>query len=149
MIIDNWLMNFAENQRNKPTTISAMKSFSYLQALQALVMGVAFIGPSKPFASVMNADRALWYALTYKNLEVWDIVFLLGAIFLLISTARLQRLKVAHAVMTLIWFVFGAIWVYAGIITDQSYLFGLGLLSVFIGAQHAVFIRALETEGVE
>lgn len=148
MIIDRWLADFAERQRNIHEAVYLFRAMNYLLALQALLMGLAFIGPSRAFINVKDHDSVLWYALSYGSVELWDIAFPVGSLFLIFATINMRRVGLAHRIMAAMWIAFGAIWVYSGMTTDMNYLFGLGILAVFIGFQHAIFVQVWESEGI-
>ena len=143
------IIEYAKMKEIDVESLSALKSMNYLMALQAAVIGFFFLGPANFFLRPTSPPDDLWLTLTYFGVELWDILFPLGAIILVVCTAILRRVSMAHGFLALVWGVLGVVWSIGGVINSPSHYFGVGIISIFISALHISIIRLWRAEGVD
>lgn len=129
-------------------SVSALKSINYLMALQAAVIGFFFLGPNDFFLRPTSPPDEPWLTLTYFGVELWDVLFPLGAIILVVCTAILRRITIAHGFMALVWGMLGVAWSIGGVVNSPSHYFGVGIIGIFVSALHISIIRLWRAEGV-
>lgn len=142
------IIEYAKMKEIDVESLSALKSMNYLMALQAAVLGINFLGPTNIFLRPISPPDDWWLTFTYLGVELWDILFPLGAITLVVCTAILRNVSVAHGFMALIWGALGVVWSVGGVINSPTHYFGVGLISIFISALHISMIRLWRAEGV-
>ena len=142
------IIEYAKMKEIDVESLSALKSMNYLLALQAAVIGFFFLGPANFFLRPTSPPDDLWLTLTYFGVELWDLLFPLGAIILVVCTAILRRMTMAHGLMALVWGMLGVVWSIGGVINSPSHYFGVGIVSIFISALHISIIRLWRAEGV-
>ena len=142
------IIEYAKMKEIDVESVSALKSMNYLMALQAAVIGLFFLGPADFFLRPTSPPDDLWLTLTYFGVEVWDILFPLGAIILVVCTAILRRVSMAHGFLALVWGVLGVVWSIGGVMNSPTHYFGVGIISIFISALHISIIRLWRAEGV-
>ena len=142
------IIEYAKMKEVDVESLSALKSVNYIMALQAAIIGLFFLGPSNFFLRPTSPPDDSWLTFTYFGVELWDILFPLGAITLAVCTAILRRISMAHGFMALVWGMLGVIWSIGGLMNSPSHYFGVGLVSIFISALHISIIRLWRAEGV-
>ena len=142
------IIEYAKMKEIDVESLSALKSINYLMALQAAVIGLFFLGPADFFLRPTSPPDDSWITFTYLGVELWDILFPLGAIVLAVCTAVLKRISMAHGFMALVWGMLGGVWSIGGLMNSPSHYFGVGIVSIFISALHISIIRLWRAEGV-
>ena len=142
------IIEYAKMKEIDVESLSALKSMNYLMALQAAVIGFFFLGPGGFFLRPTSPPDDWWLTLTYLGVELWDLLFPLGAIILVVCTAILRRMTMAHGLMALVWGLLGVVWSIGGVMNSPTYYFGVGIISIFISALHISIIRLWRAEGV-
>lgn len=142
------IIEYAKIKEIDVESLSALKSMNYLMALQSAVIGLFFLGPNDFFLRPTSPPDDSWLTFTYLGVELWDILFPLGATILAACTAILRRITMAHGFMALVWGTLGAVWSIGGVINSPSHYFGVGIVSIFLSALHISMIRLWRAEGV-
>ncbi len=146
--VNNWIKDYAEKQTFQPANITALKSLNYLMAIIAAVVGALLMGSGNLFLQPSSPPDAQWLAPGVLGFGLWEIVFIIGAILLLVCTALLKGVAAAHVVLAVMWLTFGSLWTIGGVINSPSYLFGVGILGIFMGLQHIALVGVWRAEGV-
>lgn len=142
------IIEYAKMKEIDVESVSALKSINYLMSLQAAVIGLFFLGPADFFLRPTSPPDDSWLTFTYFGVELWDVLFPLGAIVLAVCTAVLKRISMAHGFMALVWGMLGGVWSIGGLMNSPSHYFGVGIVSIFISALHISIIRLWRAEGV-
>ena len=142
------IIEYAKMREIDVESLSALKSMNYIMALQAAAIGLVFLGPNDFFLRPTSPPDDSWITLTYLGVELWDVLFPLGAIILVVCTAILRRVSMAHGLLALIWGTLGVVWSIGGVINSPTHYFGVGIISIFISALHISIIRLWRAEGV-
>lgn len=146
--IIRWAREYAEKQNFQPANITALKAMNYLLAVQTAVVGLLLIGPADLFLQPSSPPDSAWLAPTLLGFDLWEILFFIGSFWLIATTAILKGVTFSHAFLGLVWLTFGVLWTVGGIIYSPSYLFGVGVLGVFIALQHVAMMGVWRAEGV-
>lgn len=145
-----WLESYASRAQYAPETIQALKRTNFTMALQSFALTILFWLPAETFLRPTTPPDSRWLSLSLGGVfEVWDIAFLLGAIFLVVATSSLTFVSQAHSFLCLCWLTLGIVWVVGGFMAAPTYLFGAGIFALFIAAQHGALIWVWKAEGVE
>lgn len=142
------IIEYAKMREIDVESLSALKSMNYIMALQAAVLGINFLGPTNIFLRPTTPPDDWWLTFTYFGVELWDILFPLGAIILVVCTAILRRISMAHGFLAFVWGTLGVVWSIGGLMNSPTHYFGVGLISIFISALHISIIRLWRAEGV-
>lgn len=142
--------DYIELTRAEVESISALKGLSFVLAAQAFIIFLLFVGPDSRF-SKPAAESPWWLGakILYTNIEVWEIVFVVLSAIMVISTLAMYKVTYVTSITGVVWVLFGFAWVIGSFVTDQKELFGNGLLSLLVGAEHFSVARAWRAEGVE
>lgn len=146
--IIRWAREYAEKQNFQPASITALKAMNYLLAVQTAVVGLLLIGPADLFLQPSSPPDSSWLAPTLLGFDLWEILFFFGAFCLMVATSLLKGVTFSHAFLGIVWLGFGVLWTVGGIISSPSYLFGVGVLGIFIALQHIAMIGVWRAEGV-
>lgn len=146
-LINSWMRNYAEKQTFQSPSVTALKSVNLIMAIMAATVGVLMLGPNDLFLQPTTPPDDWWLSPTIGMFDLWEILFVLGAILLMISTTLLKRIIVAHTLLGLTWFSLGLLWTIGGILNSPSYLFGVGILGIFMALQHVGLIGLWRAEG--
>lgn len=147
-IMSRWLRSFADKHNGGDETLEGLKNISFLLGFNAIFIGSLFYGGDPVFPWVPARDVVdLWHIRPF-GLGVWDVAFFIVGLWLIISTLSLRGVLRAHVFASFVWFVMGAVWVAYSLIHQPSYVFGIGVLSVFISAQHLIYAKIWKAEGV-
>lgn len=146
--IIRWAREYAEKQNFQPANVTALKAMNYLLAVQTAVVGLLLIGPADLFLQPSSPPDSAWLAPTLLGFDLWEILFFIGSFWLIATTAILKGVTFSHAFLGLVWLTFGVLWTVGGIIYSPSYLFGVGVLGVFIALQHVAMMGVWRAEGV-
>lgn len=146
--IIRWAREYAEKQNFQPANVTALKAMNYLLAVQTAVVGLLLIGPADLFLQPSSPPDSAWLAPTLLGFDLWEILFFIGSFWLIATTAILKGVTFSHAFLGLVWLTFGVLWTVGGIIFSPSYLFGVGVLGVFIALQHVAMMGVWRAEGV-
>ena len=146
--IIRWAREYAEKQNFQPANVTALKAMNYLLAVQTAVVGLLLIGPADLFLQPSSPPDSAWLAPTLLGFDLWEILFFIGSFWLIATTAILKGVTFSHAFLGLVWLIFGVLWTVGGIIFSPSYLFGVGVLGVFIALQHVAMMGVWRAEGV-
>lgn len=146
--IIRWAREYAEKQNFQPANVTALKAMNYLLAVQTAVVGLLLIGPADLFLQPSSPPDSAWLAPTLLGFDLWEILFFIGSFWLIATTAILKGVTFSHAFLGLVWLTFGVLWTVGGIIFSPSYLFGVGVLGIFIALQHVAMMGVWRAEGV-
>jgi len=146
--IIRWAREYAEKQNFQPANVTALKAMNYLLAVQTAVVGLLLIGPADLFLQPSSPPDSAWLAPTLLGFDLWEILFFIGSFWLIATTVILKGVTFSHAFLGLVWLTFGVLWTVGGIIYSPSYLFGVGVLGVFIALQHVAMMGVWRAEGV-
>lgn len=146
--VTSWMRDFAEKQSFQPDNFVPLKSLNYVMAIQSAVVGFFLIGPDQLFLQPSYPPDDFWLAPSLFGIGLWEVIFLLCAAWLAISTSLLKGVSYAHTALGVFWLLFGVTWVIGGILASPSYLFGVGLLGIFISLQHVALAGVWRSEGV-
>lgn len=80
---------------------------------------------------------------------IWDVLFPAAGIWLIVATFLTKGVIRAHMFAALVWLSMGTVWVTYSFMFRPDYVFGIGVLSIFVSAQHFVYARLWKAEGVE
>lgn len=148
-IVSRWLRSFADKHNGGDETLDGLKNIGHLLGFNAIFMGSFFYSSESLFSWVPQPSMIdLWHIRPF-GLGVWDVMFFIVGLWLIISTLWVRGVFRAHIFASLVWFVMGAVWVAYSFVYQPSYVFGIGVLSIFISAQHLIYARLWKAEGVE
>lgn len=147
-IIDRWIRDFADRQRIKSPTVTALKSINFIMVIQTFVVGLLMLGPEDLFLQPVSPPDEWWLAPAVAGFSLWEASFILGAALLTLATATLKGITFSHLFLAASWLVLGISWTIGGIIYAPSYLFGVGILAVFTGLWHIALAGVWRAEGV-
>lgn len=147
-VINSWLKEYASNNTAQSPNVTALKALNFLMAIQTAVVGILLLGPGELFLQPSSPPDQWWLSPVVGAFEVWEIVFILGSIFMAIATSALKWVIPAHAFLAICWLGFGLVWTIGGILNSPSYLFGVGILGIFIALQHVGLIGVWRAEGI-
>lgn len=148
-IVSRWLRSFADKQNGGDETLDGLKNIGHLLGFNAIFMGSFSYSSESLFSWVPQSSMIdLWHIRPF-GLGVWDVAFFIVGLWLIISTLWLKGVFRAHIFASVVWFVMGAVWVAYSFVYQPNYVFGIGVLSVFISAQHLIYARLWKAEGVE
>lgn len=142
--------DYIELTKAEVESISSLKGLNLVLAAQAFVNFLLFVGPDSRFSK--PAAESPWWLGTkifYTSIEVWEIVFLLFSIIMVISTLAMYKVTYITSITGIVWVLFGFAWITGSFVTNQEFLFGNGLVSLLVGAMHFSIARAWRAEGVE
>lgn len=142
-----WMRDFADKQNFQPENFIPLKSLNYIMAIQSAVVGFFLLGPDQLFLQPSYPPDDFWLAPELYGIALWEVLFLAGAAWLVISTSLLKGVSYAHVALSIFWMIFGVAWVAGGIIAAPSYLFGVGILGMFISLQHIALVGVWRVEG--
>ena len=142
--------DYLELTKAEAESISALKGMNFVLAAQAFVNFLLFVGPDSRFEKpVVNSPWWLGAKVLGTNVEVWEVVFVILSIIMVISTLAMYKVTYFTSLTGVAWVLFGLTWVIGSFVTDQEVLFGSGLLALLVGAGHFSVARAWRAEGVE
>lgn len=147
-VINSWLKEYASNNATQSPNVTALKALSFLMAIQTAVIGILLLGPGHLFLQPTSPPDQWWLSPVVGVFGVWEIAFILGSTFMAIATSALKWVIPAHAFLATCWLGFGLVWTIGGILNSPSYLFGVGILGIFIALQHVGLIGVWRAEGI-
>lgn len=134
----------------KEEPFESLRDLCYILGFISIFMGALSLSLEYPRVSDPNVPSSgpEWH-LHPLPFPIWEIVFVGGGILLLLSTYFMKKMVLAHACMSVAWLSSGAVWVAYGIIFRPDYVFALGVLSLFMSAQHTILARLWRVSEVE
>lgn len=145
-VLASYAMDYARQKRGSSPLHLALSSFNYILAAKALVMGFLFWGPADFFLRPQSPPNELWVALSYLQIEIWDILFPIGGLALIVATTLYRQLVAAHLLLAFVWGLLGVIWTTHGMISPPTEFFGIGIIGIFMSALHIVAVRLWSVE---
>lgn len=126
---------------------STLKNIGYLLGFMSMFMGsLSFSLKSPRFSDLSTPDIGPSWHLRPFPFPLWEIVFMVGGVLLLLSTYYMKHMVFAHVCGAIAWFFSGAVWVVYGILFRPDYVFAFGVLSLFMSAQHTVLAKLWRIE---
>lgn len=147
-VINEWIKDYSNKQTFQPPSTTALKSLNFIMAIQTLVVGLLLLGPGDLFLQPTSPPDAWWLSPVLAGFGIWEALMIVGAGILIITTVAMKGVIQSHFLMFVIWFAFGTIWTIGGIMNSPSYLFGVGVLGIFIALQHVGLIGVWRAEGI-
>lgn len=147
-LIREGLRRFADHHSKEDDTVEGLKSLGYLLAFNTIFMGSFFFGGGGTFTwPVSKGMVGLWHV-DPLGFGIWNFLFPIAGIWLLASTVMMKGVIKAHLFSSLVWLAMGSVWIAYSLAVHPDYVFGIGVLSIFISAQHFVYARLWKAEGV-
>lgn len=146
--VTDWIKHYAAIQTAQPASVAAVKAMNYLMAIQTGVVGFLLLSPGELFMSPSSPPDAAWLAPSLFGIGAWEALFLVGAVLLVGATSVLKGVVMAHTFLAVSWGAFAVVWTIGGVLSSPSYLFGVGILGIFIALQHIALIGVWRAEGV-
>lgn len=121
--------------------LESIKNLSTLLGFVAIFMSSSVFGANEPFfGGGLAPGEPTWHIHPF-SFPLWEILFFGGGLFLVVSSCSSKRVVLAHAVLCLTWLAMGGIWVTYSIVFRPDYVFTLGVMGVFMAAQHALVAK--------
>lgn len=147
--VRRWLKRFADHHAGEDETVAGLKSIGHILGFNAILMGTFFFGVEGLHSWPANSGVGEWWHIDPLGLDIWDVLFPVGGTWLIVSTFLMKGIAKSHLFLALVWLVMGIVWIAYGFVFRPDYVFGIGVLAVFVSAQHFVYIRLWKAEGVE
>ena len=147
--VRRWLKRFADHHAGEDETVEGLKSIGHILGFNAILMGSFFFGVDGLLSWPANRDMVDWWHMDPLGFGIWDVLFPAGGIWLIVSTFLMKGVVKSHFFLALVWLVMGIVWVAYSFAFRPDYVFGIGVLAIFISAQHFVYTRLWKAEGVE
>lgn len=147
--VRRWLKRFADHHTGEDETVEGLKSLGHILGLNAILMGSFFFGGNGLFTWLANDSVVDLWHIDPLGFGIWDLLFPAGGIWLIASTFLMRGVVKSHLFLALVWLVMGIVWVTYGFVFRPDYVFGIGVLAIFVSAQHLVYTRLWKAEGVD
>lgn len=146
--VNSWIKEYADKRTFQSPSATALRAMSFIMAIQSLVVGFLLLGPGDLFLQPTTPPDAWWLSPMLGGFGLWEAAFLAGSVILGLATACMRWVIHSHFLMAAVWFLFGVTWTIGGIMNSPSYLFGVGILGIFIALQHIGLIGVWRAEGI-
>lgn len=144
-----WLRNFADHHAREDETVEGLRSISHLLGFNSVFMGTFFLTNGSLISWPSEIEMVQWWSYNPLGFGLWDVLFPLSGILLIAATFFRRGVVKAHMLSALVWLAMGVLWVSYSFVYRPEYMFGVGVLAIFIAAQHFVYTRLWKAEGVE
>jgi hypothetical protein len=125
-----------------------IRSLNDLLGFIAIFFASFTFGYTDPFfGGGLGEGEPTWH-IRPVEFPIWEVIFLFGGACLLISTHRSKHVILSHAFLFVAWMMFGITWMIYGTIYRPDYVFAIGVLGVFMSAQHALIAKLWAYEAV-
>jgi len=145
----NWMVNIDPKDRRGDSTVSALQRLGFVMSVMTIAFGGLFIGPTSMLVKPKTPPDEWWLSLTFGGVELWDVIFPLAGVMLLVCVAKMKHVRTAHIITGAVWVALGLVWSIGGIMHSPSPFFGVGIMALFIGTIHALLAQIYFFEGVE
>lgn len=126
---------------------SSIKRLGYLLGFMSMFMGsLSFSLRSPRFSDLSTPDIGPSWHLRPLPFPLWEVIFIVGGVLLLLSTYYMKYMVSAHVCGAIAWLFSGVVWVVYGILFKPDYVFAFGVLSLFMSAQHTVLAKLWRIE---
>lgn len=146
--VSRGLRAYAERTEREDEALDSLKNMGYLLGFNSIFMGSFFYSNERFFAWTKDSTMLEWWHIRPLGFAFWDVLFPAAGLWLMLSTMILKGVTKAHYFASAVWFSMGVIWVSYSLIYHPDYVFGTGILSLFISAQHLIYARLWKAEGV-
>ena len=147
--ITEYARQYAAYRENASELYVALSAMNFVLAGSSFVMAVLFWSPPDFFLRPATPPNEIWLSLVLGGVELWDVMFPLAALALVLSTLFHRKLATAHAIAAASWGLMGITWAFHGMVNAPTEFFGVGVLGIFMAAIHVVSIRLWSVERVE
>ena len=148
-LVSRWLRRFSDHHSGEDETVEGLKSISHLLGFNAIFMGSFFFGVRGILTWPDPGEMVGLWHIDPLGLGIWDVLFPVAGIWLIVATFLMKGVVKAHMFSALVWLSMGVAWVTYSFLFQPDYVFGIGVLSIFVSAQHFVYTRLWKAEGVE